>query len=868
MLKWLTRNDGTRMARAKRRMASSRASVYVEFAMIVPVVALVCSALIEIVGLWDAQVMANHAAWTVGRIVMVRGSDGLAFSSDIAKKTKTGIISGSGMPEEIKKALSDIDSIVAGAGKFNDRANIATLFLMSTCGIGYYGYSPRSAATKIFETLCKAGVQALTEGIPAWISGLVNNIEYPSFIGGGGSAIAEFVDDLVKGILNKIVDAVLKPIAEALSSLLQKAFNKIMDAIDLDGLFAGDSAAARRARQIYGAGVRIVRAKTTIGKEVVTVKDMDGLNDYFIFAEKNSHREFRHLAYPQVVDAGAKSDGYFVKDYHGWPANAQGHAMVHVEVNWPYESGWLFPIVSARADKSTGSPPVATGHSMVFPQPNIANDNLYSEGATAFDPGEYTNNTTAAYQDIVDDMRNYMRFVLFGMKYRISDETLTLKDGPYRVIPAQHWKYISQLKDLWPFNVKDRDSYPREGDYKRCWSAITDNSSQDRVTRELEGYFKTSSYHWRDYFFWDGQHFKYKMSSGNAGLMYWYATNPKYTYADDKSNLYNIRSSASRFGGSGGFGGSSGITFGVGVTDDEFSRLYKKYKKQLKNAVPDDSSEDILRSTIGKFAARHSINVANIVKWQQGRSYDKWVEMDKSIQTLAMKSEVAFPKILSLVRSEIKEVEDIVNGGGEYEGNPEDPVITPEDESTMADPDAAAAKTREKWEAMKNALKAKLAEVDNAVVALRNSWSAYRNAADAFTRDREKCVPTYFIETCFKLIIEKQSLDMFKEGSSLVLPDSVMVYNVYDKTQEMLGKVDDYHTKLDDAYQRELEYGLLMGLQSAGKAQREGKSIDEAVDSAGDPSADNPGSLTPGSDKDAIINNDHQEFSGGKWGWK
>ena len=59
-----------------------------------------------------------------------------------------------------------------------------------------------------------------------------------------------------------------------------------------------------------------------------------------------------------------------------------------------------------------------------------------------------------------------------------------------------------------------------------------------------------------------------------------------------------------------------------------------------------------------------------------------------------------------------------------------------------------------------------------------------------------------------------------------------------------------------------------MGLQSAGKAQREGKSIDEAVDSAGDPSDDNPGSLTPGSDKDAIINNDRQEFSNGKWGWK
>ena len=51
------------MKKAKKRISSSRGAVFSEFALVVPVVALVCSAMIEVVGYWDAQVMANHAAW-------------------------------------------------------------------------------------------------------------------------------------------------------------------------------------------------------------------------------------------------------------------------------------------------------------------------------------------------------------------------------------------------------------------------------------------------------------------------------------------------------------------------------------------------------------------------------------------------------------------------------------------------------------------------------------------------------------------------------------------------------------------------------------------------------------------------------------
>ena len=193
MFKWLTRNDGGRMARAKKRLSSPRGSVFSEFALIVPIVVLVCSALIEIVGLWDAQVMANHAAWTVGRIVMVRGSDGLAFSSAIDKKSKTGIPN-TNMPDAIKKLIDEINAGMSGFNKFNNRGNIATLFLMSTCGIGYYGGTPGQTLSDGFTALVDAGVKALTDGLPTLIAEAVKGFTLPSFIGGGESGIAGFVN--------------------------------------------------------------------------------------------------------------------------------------------------------------------------------------------------------------------------------------------------------------------------------------------------------------------------------------------------------------------------------------------------------------------------------------------------------------------------------------------------------------------------------------------------------------------------------------------------------------------------------------------------------------------------------------------------
>ena len=884
MFRWLTRNDGARIGRAKRRLKSSRASVYTEFALIMPIVVLVCSALIEIVGLWDAQVMANHAAWTVGRIVMVRGSDGLVFSEDVAKKSKTGI-TGSKMPKEIKDALKDVDNIVQGANKlFNNRANIATLFLMSTCGIGYYGDAPGTALSKGFDTICKAGVTAVTEGVKGWISGMADKITLPSFMGDVGTGITGFVNGLVKNIVDKIVNAVISPIAEALAKLLGKAFDAIMEKIDLNGLFAQDTEAARRARQIYGAGVRIARAKSTIGKEVVTVKDMTSQKGYFLFTEKSAHANFKHLAYPQVVDEKATSDGYFVKGFHGWPPNSQGHAMVHVEINWPYESGWLFPVVSGRAEPSTENPPVATGHSMVFPQPNICNENLYSAGAKAFDPGSYTNAPPTNYEALEKEIKQYLKFVRFGMKYRIDDETLTLDKGGY----AKY--FIRELRDLWEFKViwGWDPEFPVGGDYGLCWSDVTDGHSQDGdqyylFKSKLNKYFDASlccyyssngnmywywdyPYHHIDYFHWEGQHYKYKMTrdNGNAGLGRWYGDEAHKAYTADGAeiNLYKISKESYHFF----------MDVIKEKTHDAFSDLYEKYAQEFGNLSTNSYfSESRLRQKIGAYADRYRVNVANMARWQEkreGRSYESWEAMDRKIRDLAEKSEADYPKIRDFIRGEIKELDDMISGKRKDDGSPEDLVVTPDEEEMLKDPDAGVNQATEKWNRLKESLKLKLAEVDDAVVALRESWTNYSATAKTFMKDREKCVPEYFIETCFKLILKKQSLTMF-DGPELVLPDDVMVYNVYDKTKEMLALVEDYNAKLQEAYKREVEYGAMLGLNSAGQAQRSGKPLDEVeIGSVDPPPGDTPGTLDNGDDHSAIINSDHQEFTNGRWEWK
>lgn len=845
MLKWLTRNDGGRIDRARRRVKSPRGSVFSEFALVMPIVVLACSAMLELAGFWDAQVMANHAAWQVGRIVMVRGSDGLEFSTSLSKKSKTGI-KGSKMPEMLKKMLGGLDTVIQGANKFNNRANIATMYLMSTCGVGYYGASPGKTLSDGFTSLCKSVVDTLTKDIPKWIKeGITGRLPKVAKSGEGG--IGGFVNGLVSKIVDKITESALKPIADGIQKRMQSAFDSMLgkNGSKIDSLFSGKGAFTRHSRQMYGAASRIVRAKKMSGREVVTVTDMTELNDGFMFA-KNSN--LGRLVYPQVFDKEGKQDGCFVTDAHGWPANDGGHAMVHVEINWPYERGWLFPVVSGGSASTNA--PMATGHSMVFPQPDIQNEHLYSEGATAFEEGSYTNNAAmAALDDLAKEMKNYLKFVKFGMKYRILKDSISLADER-GFWASWSWKKCPELKEL--FGVGDGEG---KGDYAKCWSAITGGKDQDAFERDLKAYFKESSYHNRDYFYWDGAYHKrympkLVMDNGNSKLGAWFGDkkNKALTSADAKTNMFPMNDASNA------------------ILDERMN----VHSALIARAFPTGGFDrKMASSSILVFAKNNSVNVHNMVKWTEGADLEDWKKKDAELAKAAAKADKMFGEIKKLIEREIHDIENIENGNAAWTGDESDPVYDATDEESVKDPEAMAKKAREKWKTMKENLKKKLAEVDNAVVALRKEWEIYKNAAADFIRGREQSVSRFYVDSCIKLMAKRKSINVLRgDAGSFKFPKSCIAYDIVKETKTMLSRVEAYRKKADEAYKKEVEYGTLLGLESAGRAKKDGKSIDQIVDEAEGIEEDKPGSLAPGSDSGAIIDKDRQSYSGGEWKWK
>ncbi len=823
MFKWLTRRDGKLVKKAKKRISSPRGAVFVEFALVVPIVVLICSAMIEVVGYWDAQVMANHAAWTVGRIAMVRGSDGMVFSSNLDKKSKTGI-KNSGMPQVLKDMLGSLDTAIGGANKFNNRGNIATMFLMSTCGIGYYGASPGRTLSDGFTKLCNDCMKGIKEGIPEAITSAITNLKLPSFIDNipGGSEIEKLVNNIVKGVVDKLTEWALKPVADAIGSLLQKAFDNIFgkEGSKIDKIFSGDGEAARHARQMYGAASRIARAKAKIGKEIVTVKDMDSAyDDTFVFAKNAS---MKRLAYPQVVDKEAKSDGYFVTGAHGWPANNNALAMIHVEINWPYESGWLFPIVSGYG--SSASAPVAKGHSMVFPSPDIQNENLYSEGATAYAEGDYK--ASASQKDLdalANDMRKYLGGSMWCMKHRISYDKLWI---PWEVI-----------RDYEIGAQNDQERY--------WWAEFLHQGMWILGDMWWDGYYHPCYQHCNIYTYYSGWGINYKR--GDSGLGSWYDGYKALNWKDDATDKLKNPS------------------------DFDFSGIFPEYfslsQQYINYGLYKLMSFSTFRSKMKSFGERMKVNVYNIVRWDESQNLSTWNSLDRELEEKAKKADRAYGSIRQLLEDEIKEIQDMLDGNSTWSGDESDPVFDPNDEEFLRDPGKAVEKARQKWADLKERLRKKLKDVEKGVEELRSEWERYYKGGNSFKAERQKCVEWYFWKGCIEALYKTQDATMF-DKSSFRLPRGCFPYDITKGTRDMLKKTEEYLKKVNKSWDLEVEYGAMMGLKSAGEAKKSGRRPEDVFEKAGNLINDTPGNLNPGSDKGFIIDHDRQEFIGGEWKWK
>lgn len=413
---FFTRRDGAVKSQMKRRLKSPRASVYLEYAIVMPLVVMLVSALIEFTSLWDAKIMANHAAWTVGRIATVRPK--MVFSEKLSEKLDSGLTDDK-MSAYMKAMLAPLDAALKGANKFNNCGNVATMFLMSTCSNGYWGQSISGDLKSMLEKMIKDPLKLLKENLTSWMTdAIVKNLT--KFL---PDSIAGPVGDIIVGILKDIIEnIVFKP----LSSLIEK----ITDLLFPSGIFDWIQGLLEKDRTVRG----IFYAASRIAKnDVVTVEELTK-KPFAFSANIDGWGKSRRLSFPRCLDNDITIRDTInqVEKDSSWPPNKNLQPMYKIKVAWPFERTWLFPIVSGyeKVPAEDGlAKPTAVGYSLVYSQPDIANTNLLSSGAEVFSDGTQTNEFADVLKDVKQEVQGFMKTVAFGMRYRLAQEVVRPYDS-------------------------------------------------------------------------------------------------------------------------------------------------------------------------------------------------------------------------------------------------------------------------------------------------------------------------------------------------------------------------------------------------------------------------------------------------------
>ena len=392
------RRDSKLKKTAARRLKSPRGSAYLEFALVLPIVVMVISAMIEFTSLWDAKIMANHAAWTCGRIATVRAGEREASKSSTSLLGKK--------PTSVADLLNPDTQV--------DGMYVATALLMSTCSMGSMHGSSADLAKDWVEKWIGQGMKYLQTLIETQIKSklteLVQSLAKLFPFDLGDNTIGKVVTE----VMNKIIENVTKPIAEALATLVESMLP--------DAIYSGFEDllnSSRALRQVVYAADRVATY------DVIAVKERDDASiPAFSRASLFSNGP---LDLPATYDSKSTYDEWMVKTYSGWPPNNQSQKMIDVTIKWPFERAWMFPVLaSAKSSSDPGDVPVALGRALFYPQPNIKNANLYSEGSEAFDPGT-TNSYVKAIEDLKKAYNGFLNIALLSYKYRLLEETV----GPY-----------------------------------------------------------------------------------------------------------------------------------------------------------------------------------------------------------------------------------------------------------------------------------------------------------------------------------------------------------------------------------------------------------------------------------------------------
>ena len=419
----------------KRRLKSPRASVYLEYAIVMPLVVMLISALIEFTSLWDAKIMANHAAWTVGRIATVRPK--MVFSEKLSEKLEGGLTNDK-MSAYMKEMLAPLDAIMKGANKFNNCGNVATMFLMSTCSNGYWGQSVSGDLKSMLEQMIQKPLKLLKDNLVTWMTKAITN------------GLTKFLPDSIAGPVGKLLVGILKDIIEnivfkPLSSLI----SKITDLLFPSGIFDWIQGLLEKDRTVRG----IFYAASRIAKnDVLTVEKLTK-KPFAFSANINSFGKDRRLSFPRCLDNNItiRDKVNQVEKDSSWPPNYNLQPMYKVKVAWPFERTWLFPIVSGyeSVPKEGGlAKPTAVGYSLVYTQPDIANTNLLAEGAEVFSDGTQTNQFADILKDVKGEIEGFMKTVAFGMRYRLRQEVVRpyASDANTKVLIGKSYKGLGNGK--------------------------------------------------------------------------------------------------------------------------------------------------------------------------------------------------------------------------------------------------------------------------------------------------------------------------------------------------------------------------------------------------------------------------------------
>ena len=386
--------DRRAIFRALRRLGSARAAAFLEFCMIAPILVMFCSGIFEFVQLWDAKIMANHAAWTVGRIASVQA--GLTDSA-----TRLSVTPG---------------------------MKFATAALMSTATMGIGGNAVKASSGWLTGPL-QSDIGRLTSGLQlsgadGRMSAAAKDIPDDFLVSIFGKKVGEALSRLLSSSVATLVNDCIKDVKE---NLWPPILNTWHPAVTMSGILGrcqthGVENGDRQLRQM-GVAQQLVN-RTVGGRPVLSVTE--GQTSPFVLSKGHSLSGNTSPDFPRCLDTGSHFDTWRITQDSSWPPEGAAQRMILVSVSWPFERAWLYPIFSR--EKWSGKDPVAAGESIAYPQPKIRNVNLQSDKAEA-----YKRDPVPAIPKEFGDLRehyvNFLKTAAFAITYRLGHEFIGAHDA-------------------------------------------------------------------------------------------------------------------------------------------------------------------------------------------------------------------------------------------------------------------------------------------------------------------------------------------------------------------------------------------------------------------------------------------------------